>query len=67
MADDLVERVAAVICIQCSSQQMARAAIAIALEEAAKVADDFESDADPDAGRVIAAAIRAMIKEKSDG
>ena len=30
------------------------------LEEAARVADQFESDADPDAGSVLAAAIRAL-------
>ena len=49
----------------------ARAVIAVlrpiiraeALEDAARVADEFESDADPDAGTALAAAIRALIKE----
>ena len=38
-------------------------AVAVVLEEAAKVADEFESDADPDAGAALAAAIRALVKE----
>ena len=42
---------------------LARAAIALVLGEAARVADEFESDADPDAGAALAAAIRALVKE----
>ena len=76
MSNDLVERVALAMAF-CASDgadpceevcgwclHRARPVVAIVLEEAAKVADEFESDADPDAGIAIAAAIRALVKEQ---
>ena len=71
MSDDLVERVAFAVCVDAGTNHVckiacidcrkeARAAVAVALEEAAKVCD-----ACPDShwGPTMAAAIRAMIKE----
>ena len=67
---DLVERVVdAMLRARVSGggvEHEAHVAIRLALEEAAKVADEFESDADPDAGPALAAAIRAMIPTGND-
>lgn len=45
----------------CRCRKVASAVIDLAFEEAARVADGFESDADPDAGSALAAALRAYI------
>jgi hypothetical protein len=73
MTDDLVERVAAMFAardfladkIRQRHRACAKAVIAIALEEAAKVAEAREDDMGHGKGSQIAAAIRAMIKEST--
>jgi hypothetical protein len=64
--DELVDRVADVISMVFEGAgvtETAKGVIALALEEAAKVADECH---DYDDAHRIAAAIRAMIKEKND-
>ena len=65
MSDDLVEKVIDAMS-NCGSEtvgsRMARAAIAVVLEEAAKVADAYEPRCDV-CPRGVAAAIRALVKE----
>jgi uncharacterized iron-regulated protein len=71
MTDDLVERVKQ-LCgeeLTISEYDVARAAIQVALEEAAKMSEDYRKTIARDhdhCGTVIAAAIRAMIKENLD-
>ena len=74
MSDDLVERVAFAVCVDAGTNHVckiacidcrkeARAAIAVVLEQAAKVAENFtEPNPFPTRQGAIAAAIRALVK-----
>ena len=80
MSDDLVERVARAACASVNSADtwdetgtdvhemvwfpIARAAIAVCMEEAAKVADAYEPRCDV-CPRGVAAAIRALVKQST--